>query len=75
MLTEIACCENFLEELDEAKRTYQFRLWAYVLMANHVHLLIYPIQPKYDISKILQSIKGKTSTRYRKYLIETDPKK
>ena len=59
MLTEIACCGIFLEELDEAKRTYQFRLWAYVLIPNHVHLLIYPIQPQYDISKILQSIKVK----------------
>ena len=39
-------------------------------MPNHVHFLIYPYQKDYNISKIMQSIKGKTSTRYRSFLLK-----
>jgi putative transposase len=28
--------------LEEARRKYRFELWAYVIMPEHVHLLIYP---------------------------------
>ena len=41
-------------------------------MPNHVHLLIYSYQSKYDISIILQAINGKTSYRYRDFLIKED---
>lgn len=65
-------CEIFLEELKEAGKLYQFRLWAYVLMPDHVHLMIYPLQSKYSVSDILQQVKGKASARYRNYLKETN---
>lgn len=64
------CCTIFMEELLSDRRKYQFHLWAYVLMPNHVHLLIYPYQKNYDISIILQSIKGKMSTSYRNLLLQ-----
>ena len=62
-----------MEELSSAREKYQFYLWAYVLMPNHVHLLIYPYQSKYNISIILQAIKGKTSYRYRDFLCKENP--
>jgi len=57
-------CAIFIDELTHAREHFPFRLWAYVLMPNHVHLLIYPTQDEYKIATILQSIKGKTSKRY-----------
>lgn len=44
-------------------------------MPNHVHLFIYPAQNEYKISAILQSIKGKTSKRYRDILLAENPEK
>ncbi len=44
-------------------------------MPNHVHLFIYPTQNEYKISAILQSIKGKTSKRYRDILLAESPEK
>jgi len=42
-------------------------------MPNHVHLFIYPTQNEYKIAAILQSIKGKTSKRYRDILLAERP--
>ena len=57
-LNDPKCCTFFMEELSSAREKYQFYLWAYVLMPNHVHLLIYPYQSNYKISIILQAIKS-----------------
>jgi len=56
----------------EAHQQFRFKIWAYVIMANHVHILIWPLDAKYDISKIDSGIKGISSKRYAKYLFETD---
>jgi putative transposase len=34
----------FVEFLEAARRRYAIPLWAYVLMPEHVHLLVYPAQ-------------------------------
>ena len=62
-------CRLFIDELSQARELFHFRLWAYILMANHVHLFIYPTRDEYKIATILQSIKGKTSKRYRDVLL------
>ncbi|MBD3343516.1 MAG: hypothetical protein GF401_00465 [Chitinivibrionales bacterium] len=46
-------CEIFLTELEKSRKEHEFELWAYVLTPNHVHLLIWPRQNTYDISRIL----------------------
>lgn len=49
--------ELFLSHLDSARRKWKFEVWAYVMMPNHVHLLIHPLQKKYSMSAILRDIK------------------
>jgi len=63
-LLEQNACEMVLEELENARQIYSFRLWAYVLMPNHVHILLWPLEAMYDISKILSGIKRTMSKRY-----------
>jgi putative transposase len=72
-LNDPISCKLFMEELSSAREKFKFHLWAYVLMPTHVHLLIYPCQSNYNISLILQTIKGKMSTRYRKLLLQENP--
>ncbi len=62
-LNDPNCCTLFIAELSQAREHFLFRLWAYVLMPNHVHLFIYPTQDECKIAAILQSIKGKTCKR------------
>jgi putative transposase len=40
-----------------SKGLYNYDVWAYVFMPEHVHLLIYPKDSIYSIGKILSSIK------------------
>ena len=46
-----------LDALAKARDKHGFELWAYVLMPEHVHLLIYPLRDEYSISGILLDMK------------------
>lgn len=46
-----------IEAIEEARDRLQFDVWAYVIMPEHVHLVIHPREPEYDISRILWRIK------------------
>ena len=46
-----------IDAIDTARRELAFDVWAYVLMPDHVHLLIYPREESYSISNILLAIK------------------
>jgi len=72
-LKDPVLCDLFIEELILAKAKFSFKLWTFVLMPNHVHLLIYPVHEQYNISIILKHIKGKSSLRYRRYILDNTP--
>jgi putative transposase len=47
----------FVDAVDRARENHAFHLWAYVIMPEHVHLLLWPAMAMYDVSAILYSIK------------------
>ena len=49
----------FVEALDEARKTHGFQLWAWVIMPEHVHLLIWP--PAARIATDPRSNAGRTA--------------
>lgn len=49
--------EWFIQSLEAARERLHFDVWAYVLMPEHCHLLIWPRGALYSISAILQAIK------------------
>ena len=53
----------FLEELESARRKWSFDLWAYVLMPEHVHVLICPRGAKLEAGKIAGQIKESVARR------------
>jgi putative transposase len=63
-------CQIFIEELEKSRKIYCFKLWAYVIMPNHVHLLIWPLNESNQIGRIESGIKGIMAKRYRKVLSE-----
>jgi putative transposase len=66
-------CLWFLEALNKARKKHRFHIWAYVIMPEHVHVLIWPLEEKYDMAKILQSIKEGPSKRAKAYLKKHNP--
>jgi putative transposase len=66
-------CRYLTEAIIAARQAYDFSLWAYVFMPNHVHLLICPRQASYSISRILKSIKQPVSRKIIDYLKQHRP--
>ena len=52
-----------VEAVDRAREKHHFHVWAYVIMPEHAHLLIWPTEVQYDISEILNSIKQSVAKR------------
>ena len=50
-------CEWLAKAINDARRLHHFDLWAFVFMADHVHLIIHPRTPEYPDDKILSSMK------------------
>jgi putative transposase len=66
-------CQWLADAIDDARLESGFRLWAYVFMPEHVHLLIYPDRTPYDIRDILKAIKEPVGRKAVAHIIEYDP--
>ncbi len=56
-------CELFFKVLKDCKEKYNFKLYGFVLIPNHVHLLIMP-DDKINISDTIHRIKGNFAYQY-----------
>ena len=66
-------CKYLVDSIVASREKYEFDLWAYVFMLNHVHLLICPRTADYSISSILLSIKQPVSRKAIDHLKENNP--
>ncbi len=57
-----------LDALDRARREHEFELWAYVIMPEHVHVLLLPRAADFRIASILKTIKQSVSRRAIRFL-------
>jgi len=62
-----------VDAIGRARRLHQFHLWSYVIMPEHVHLLIWPTRPNYKIESILNSIKRSVSGKALIYVRRVAP--
>jgi len=56
-------CRIVVACVEAARIRHEFDIWAYVLMPEHVHLVIWPRNEVYSISSILLAIKRPASFR------------
>lgn len=66
-------CRWFLKALCAARSIHEFDVWAYVLMPEHVHLLIWPRKPSYSISDILTDLKQPVTRTAVRFVREHSP--
>jgi len=57
--------------MDQARRTLEYSLLCYVIMPEHVHLIVHPRQAEYDTSQFLKRVKQSVSRRAKVWLSET----
>jgi putative transposase len=62
-----------IDAIRRAVLEYKFHLWAYVLMPEHVHLLVCPIEAAYSTSALLRSIKKSVANRAVRFVHEKAP--
>ena len=71
MLRNHRLCATFLECLERVRRDYRFRVYGYVLMPEHVHMLV--SEPESELlSKAIQALKVAVAGRARHYRIGED---
>jgi putative transposase len=67
-LSKSRTCQWLIDALSTARERLQFDVWAYVIMPEHCHILLFPRQPNYSISRILEAIKLPVTRRAKSYL-------
>jgi REP element-mobilizing transposase RayT len=60
----------FIKALISAREKHPIDLWAYVIMPEHVHVIVWPRSPALKISDLLSSVKQSVARRARNYLFE-----
>ncbi|HNQ24833.1 MAG TPA: transposase [Phycisphaerae bacterium] len=73
-LTRERTCRWFVDALAATRDKHGFDLWAFVIMPEHVHVLIRPLRDVYSISAILASLKLRVSRRAERYVRECAPR-
>ncbi|MBI3290760.1 transposase [Candidatus Falkowbacteria bacterium] len=63
-------CNLFIKELELTKDLKRFKLFGFVILPNHSHLLIQP-NDKYNISQIIKSLKENTSRDINYIILNT----
>jgi len=61
------------EAINQAREKFEFDLWAYVFMPEHVHLILRPRAAEYDIAEIRKAIKHPTSKLALAWLRDNRP--
>ena len=62
-----------IEAIDRARKERDFSVLAYVIMPEHVHIIVSSNKDEYDISWFLKSIKQSVSRRASDWLMKHDP--
>lgn len=66
-----ACARTFCEELEAARAGYGFHIIAFVVMPDHIHLILWwdtEALPDLTISKVAWAVKGRSARRIVEHL-------
>ena len=66
--------EWFRDALEAARAKFGFQVWAYVLMPEHVHLLVYPGENPEQMSAFLKELKEPTARKAIALVKESSPR-
>ncbi|MBL9081822.1 MAG: transposase [Planctomycetales bacterium] len=64
----------FVEALEAARQKLGFHVWAYVVMPEHAHVLIWPTGKNYEMRRILEAIKLPVSRKALAFIRRENPK-
>lgn len=62
-----------IEAIELSRTKWNFLVWAYVIMPDHVHLIVYPGRDQYSISGFIKTVKQSVSRKARFFLEANNP--
>jgi putative transposase len=62
-----------IDAIQQTRSKHDLDLWAYVVMPEHVHLLVWPRFPNYSISRILTTLKQSVSETALRFVEDHAP--
>ena len=68
LLTNEVWCELLCRSIDQAAERWEFHLVAFVMMPEHVHLLVLPVAKLVQVDKFLSAVKQPYSVRIKRIL-------
>ena len=60
-----------IQAIETVRREQEIAVWGYVVMPEHVHLLVLPRRAEYSMSLILAGLKRTVSKAAKEYLVES----
>ncbi len=73
LLSKNRTCQWMVQAMEQARAKHHVDLWAYVIMPEHVHLLLCPSSPDYSIGVILTTLKQPVSKRAAAFVRSEHP--
>lgn len=65
--------EYFIQGLELMRKRHDVHLWAYVIMPEHVHLVLWPVYAEYEMDSILATLKLSVSRKVLAWLRKHNP--
>ena len=66
-------CDWFFKALAKARNKLPIHVWAYVVMPEHVPLLVWPVERDFEIAKLLETVKTSVAKRAGNPLRQNNP--
>ncbi|HEV7280129.1 MAG TPA: hypothetical protein VGN57_07955 [Pirellulaceae bacterium] len=66
-------CRWTIDAIKRTRERHALHVWAYVLMPEHVQLVVWPTQPDYSIGAVLKTLKQSVATRALAYVRHSAP--
>ncbi len=73
LLTKDRTRQWLVDAFDRTRHKLDVQLWAYVIMPEHVHVIVLPLRSEYQTGEILKAFKGGVARRAVNYLRRVDP--
>jgi putative transposase len=73
LLSRDRTCRWFVDAMEKARRECRFLLWAYVIMPEHVHLLVWPQEKNYEIKLVRTALKVPVARQALRFLRRRAP--
>ena len=72
-LSRQRCCEWVLDAIERSRQRHGFDLWAFVIMPEHVHLLVYPRPEPHRVADMLYTLKKSVTNRALEFVRQSAP--